>query len=651
MLNPLIYLLILGVPFCGLVVSAILAIFRVISNRSLIILNILNIFFTLSTAICIFLDWFKKKTVLYFNIGSWFNVGVTDVNWGFMFDGVTIIMILVVSLVSFLVHLYSLEYMAGDPNHLKFMQYLTLFTLSMFILITANNLVQLFIGWEGVGVCSFLLINFWDSRIAANTSALKAIIVNRVGDFGLIFALILLSRQFGGTFEYGLIFSQLSLDLYDNILIDWIVFFLFLGAVGKSAQVFLHVWLPDAMEGPTPVSALIHAATMVTAGVFLIIRCCYLFELSPFILKIVLIFGGVTALFAGSVGMVQVDLKKVIAYSTCSQLGFMVVACGLSAYDVALFHLAMHAFFKALLFLSAGSIIHAFYYDEQDIRRMGGALSILPVTYISFFIGSIALMGFPYTAGYYSKDFILELLLVVNCPISKFSMLCCFLAVICTTFYSTRLLYFVFFSQNRNTQYVMSKTHESSFYILIPLLVLSFFSLCGGFLFKETFVSSGVLMGNFKNAFSLGEFFYSNSYTLFYLDIEELYLSKLISFFIVIFVTSFTLIGYNNPLIINRIMKSSFFLFLFRFLQKKWYFDILYAYFSRYILNFSYNNLLLLWDRGFLESFGPLGGTRILYNITYFVRSFQNGDLKYYLESFGLIFFLLFLDILYYFGN
>jgi NADH-quinone oxidoreductase subunit L len=635
-----VYLFVLLVPLCGLITSAILAGLRILANRSLIILNILNIFFVFSVAVCIFLDWLKKKTVYYINIGSWFNVGTTNVEWGFMFDGVTVLMIFVVALVSFLVHVYSLEYMAGDPNHVKFMQYLTLFTLSMFILITANNLVQLFIGWEGVGVCSFLLINFWDSRIAANTSALKAIIVNRVGDFGLIFALVLLSRQFGGTFEYGLIFSQLNMGLQENILIDWIVFFLFVGAVGKSAQVFLHVWLPDAMEGPTPVSALIHAATMVTAGVFLIIRCCYLFELSPFVLKIVLIFGGITALFAGTVGMVQVDLKKVIAYSTCSQLGFMVVACGLSAYDVALFHLAMHAFFKALLFLSAGSIIHAFYYDEQDIRRMGGALSILPVTYICFFIGSIALMGFPYTAGYYSKDFILELLLVVNCPISKFSMLCCFLAVICTTFYSTRLLYFVFFSHNRNTLYIMSKTHESSIYILFPLVILSMFSLFGGYLFKETFVSSSVLMGNFKNAYSLGGFFYNNSYTLFYLEIEELVYSKLISFFIVFFVTLFTFIIYNKPLLLNRIMGNSLFLFVYRFLQKKWYFDIIYVYFSRFMLKFSYDNLVLLWDRGFLEVFGPLGGTRILALCTGVIRQVQCGNLRIYFEWTGFFFFI-----------
>jgi len=237
MLSPIIYLLVLAVPFFGLIFSALFAAFRILSNRSLIILNIFNIVFVLSIAICIFTNWLTKKRITYFNIGNWFNVGIT------------IIMILVVALVSCLVHIYSMEYMAGDPNHLKFMQYLTLFTLSMFILITANNLVQLFIGWEGVGVCSFLLINFWDSRIAANTSALKAIIVNRVGDFGLVFALILLSRQFGGTFEYGLIFSQLNFEFFQKGLIDWIVFFLFLGAVGKSAQVFLHVWLPDAMEG------------------------------------------------------------------------------------------------------------------------------------------------------------------------------------------------------------------------------------------------------------------------------------------------------------------------------------------------------------------------------------------------------------------
>lgn len=399
-------------------------------------------------------------------------------------------------------------------------------------------------------------------------------------------------------------------------------------------------------EKPTPVSALIHAATMVTAGVFLIIRCSNLFELSPFCLKIVLLFGGITALFAGSVGMVQLDLKKVIAYSTCSQLGFMVVACGLSAYDVALFHLSMHAFFKALLFLSAGSIIHAYYYDEQDIRKMGGSLQILPITYLCFSIGSIALMGFPYTAGFYSKDFILELLLVVNCPISRISLLFCFLAVCCTTFYSVRLLYFVFFSQNRNSVYIMSKTHESSFLILIPLLILSMFSLLGGFLFKESFISVATLKGlysSFINPVGFQSFGFLN---IFYLAIEELAISKLISFFIVFFITFFTFFFYSNRQFYNFFMKNTFCIFIYRFLQKKWYFDILFAYFSRLILKISYRDLLILWDRGFLEYFGPLGFTKIFNFLTLKIRTFQNGELSFYLSVFFVLFFVLTIEFL-----
>jgi NADH:ubiquinone oxidoreductase subunit 5 (subunit L)/multisubunit Na+/H+ antiporter MnhA subunit len=393
----------------------------------------------------------------------------------------------------------------------------------------------------------------------------------------------------------------------------------------------------NCQRKPTPVSALIHAATMVTAGVFLIIRCSYIFEMSPICLKVVLLFGGVTALFAGSVGMVQLDLKKVIAYSTCSQLGFMIVACGLSAYDVALFHLAMHAFFKALLFLSAGSIIHAYYYDEQDFRRMGGSLSIMPITYIAFTVGSIALMGFPFTAGYYSKDLILELLLVVNCPISKVSMLFCFLAVICTTFYSTRLLYFVFFSQNRNTNYIMSKTHESSYFILIPLVILSAFSLFGGYLFKESIVNTTLLKGNYKNMLNCFYNFDENFMTLSYINVEELGLSKLISFFIVLFVTVVTFIVYNDKKVYKILMANKFFIFLYGFLQKKWFFDVIYASFSRFVLNnISYSQLLNLWDRGFLEMIGPLGGTRFLSFISANLRLLQSGNLSLYLHYFFL---------------
>lgn len=393
---------------------------------------------------------------------------------------------------------------------------------------------------------------------------------------------------------------------------------------------------------PTPVSALIHAATMVTAGVFLLIRVCFLIELTPEVKKLILVIGAITALFAGSIGTLQMDLKKVVAFSTCSQLGFMIVACGLGAYDVALFHLSMHAFFKALLFLSAGSIIHAFFYDEQDIRRIGGAVNILPVTYFSFLIGSLALMGFPFLSGYYSKDTILELLLVSNCPITQFAMVCCFLAVICTTFYSTRLLYYVFFSSNRSNMYVINHSHESSYYILIPLIILSFFSIFAGFILKDSLINLSYLNGNFKMGLGATYLFYNDLYSSSYFLIEELDIfSKLFSFFLVVGVVVCTFIYYINKKVynyINRIiMNSSFFIFIYRFLEKKWYFDIVYAYFARFVINQSYYNLMINWDRGFLEFFGPYGFVLILKPLTDKFRSYQNGSMENYFLVFTFI--------------
>lgn len=402
---------------------------------------------------------------------------------------------------------------------------------------------------------------------------------------------------------------------------------------------------------PTPVSALIHAATMVTAGVFLLIRVCFLIELTPEVKKLILIVGAITALFAGSVGTLQMDLKKVIAYSTCSQLGYMIVACGLGAYDVALFHLAMHAFFKALLFLSAGSIIHAFFYDEQDIRRLGGAFNILPVTYTSFLIGSIALMGFPFLSGYYSKDTILELLLVSSCPISKIATLFCFLAVICTTFYSTRLLYYVFFSTNRLNMYVINRSHESSYFILIPLIILSVFSLFAGFLFKDTLINLSFLTGSYKTGLVSSYFLVQNAYLSNYFLIEELpAFSKLFSFFLVICVVFLTMFYYLNKKVYNyvnmKLMNSEFYLFVYRFLEKKWYFDIIYAHFSRFVLNQSYFNLMLNWDRGFLEFFGPYGFVLLFKPLTDKFRSYQSGNLENYflIFSFVIIFMLGFIS-------
>lgn len=360
-------------------------------------------------------------------------------------------MIIVVTSISMLVHLYSTAYMSHDPYILRFMSYLSSFTFCMLLLVTSSNYVQLFIGWEGVGLCSYLLINFWFTRILANKAALKAMIVNRIADVFFILAILIIFLTFKTT-DFKVVFTLvpfISNELYvflgyECLKINIIAFFLFIGAIGKSAQFGLHTWLPDAMEGPTPVSSLLHAATMVTAGVFLILRSSLIFEYSELALNLLVLIGGITALFAGIISISSYDIKKIIAYSTCSQLGYMFFICGLSNYPLAFFHLWNHAFFKALLFLSAGSLIHGFF-DEQDMRRMGRLRDILPFTYICFIIGSLAIMGFPFLTGFYSKDLILEFAYsryIVNALFVYFLGL---MAAVCTAIYSIRLLYFVFF--------------------------------------------------------------------------------------------------------------------------------------------------------------------------------------------------------------
>ena len=323
-------------------------------------------------------------------------------------------MLVVVTSISSLVHLYSCEYMSHDPHIPRFMSYLSLFTFFMLVLVTGDNYVQMFLGWEGIGLCSYLLINFWFTRLQANKAAIKAMIVNRVGDFGLALGILMIFNYFcaldyATVFAIGHLLSDQTVTFFcfDVHLITVVCLLLFVGSVGKSAQLGLHTWLPDAMEGPTPVSALIHAATLVTAGVFLLARSSPLFECSPTALTVVTIFGGSTAFFAATTGLLQNDMKRVIAFSTCSQVGYMVFACGLSNYSVGVFHLANHAFFKALLFMGAGCVIHAVA-DEQDFRKMGGLSRVVPFTYSLMFVGSLSLMGFPFLTGFYSKDVILE---------------------------------------------------------------------------------------------------------------------------------------------------------------------------------------------------------------------------------------------------
>ncbi|OFW80260.1 MAG: NADH-quinone oxidoreductase subunit L [Alphaproteobacteria bacterium RIFCSPLOWO2_01_FULL_40_26] len=425
-------------------------------------------------ALVIFFDVHHNHFSENITLISFISSGDFLANWSLKLDSLTAIMLVVVTLISALVHLYSISYMHEDKSIARFMSYLSLFTFFMLALVTADNFVQLFFGWEGVGVASYLLIGFWFKKPSANAAAIKAFIVNRIGDFGLVLAIAMIYLTFGSV-EYEKVFAAANA----GTTIDIICILLFIGAMGKSAQIGLHVWLADAMEGPTPVSALIHAATMVTAGVFLVARCSPLFELSEIALTTVTLVGATTALFAATIAITQNDIKKIIAYSTCSQLGYMFFACGISAYSAAIFHLATHAFFKALLFLGAGSVIHAMHH-EQDIQKMGGIWKKIPITYAMMWIGSLALAGFPPFAGFYSKDVILEAAFMSHNPVGKLAFVMGISAAFLTAFYSWRLLFVAFHGKTRTGKHTFNHIHESPLSMLIPLFVLAFGSIFAG---------------------------------------------------------------------------------------------------------------------------------------------------------------------------
>ena len=429
---------------------------------------------------------------------TWVASGSLEFAWALRLDTLTAVMMLVVTVVSAMVHVYSIGYMHHDPSVPRFMAYLNLFTFFMLSLVTADNLVQMFFGWEGVGLASYLLIGFWYDRPSANAAAIKAFLVNRVGDFGYalgIFAIFMLfdSVQFETIFAAAPDHAETMLTVFGAEIhaMTLICLLLFVGAMGKSAQLGLHTWLPDAMEGPTPVSALIHAATMVTAGVFMVARMSPLFEHSETALAVVAIVGASTAFFAATIGCVQNDIKRVIAYSTCSQLGYMFFACGMSAYAAGIFHLTTHAFFKALLFLGAGSVIHAMS-DEQDMRRMGGIWRQIPITYALMWIGSLALAGIPFFAGYYSKDVILESAFAAHTGVGLYAFWLGVAAAFLTAFYSWRLLIMTFHGTPRADERVMAHVHESPLSMLIPMGVLAVGAVLAGFVGYAAFVGDGL---------------------------------------------------------------------------------------------------------------------------------------------------------------
>nr|YP_001648629.1 NADH dehydrogenase subunit 5 [Agelas schmidtii]ABW83922.1 NADH dehydrogenase subunit 5 [Agelas schmidtii] len=474
------YILVLFIPLLSAILSGLFG--RKIGVKGAGILTSSCITICAVVACYVFYETVLNSSPVYLKLWGWFDSELITTYFGLQFDTLTATMLVVITSVSALVHIYSIGYMSGDPHIPRFMSYLSLFTFLMIVLVTSDNYIQLFIGWEGVGLCSYLLINFWLTRIMANKAAMKAMLINRVGDIGLVLAMFMLIREYGAL-EFSTLYGLCAVESPYRCIICLL---LFLGAVGKSAQLGLHTWLPDAMEGPTPVSALIHAATMVTAGVFLIIRSGPLFEGSPLALTVITILGALTAFFAATVGVVQNDLKKVIAYSTCSQLGYMVMVCGLSSYSTSLFHLTNHAFFKALLFLSAGSVIHAVS-DEQDMRKMGGLIKSIPLTYTMILIGSLSLMGFPYLAGFYSKDLILEL------AYDKYYLIFAYwlgsLSALLTAFYSSRLIYLTFITNTNSKKEIIFWAQESPWVVMVPLLVLAFGSVFVGYIGKELALS------------------------------------------------------------------------------------------------------------------------------------------------------------------
>nr|YP_010890153.1 NADH dehydrogenase subunit 5 [Stephanomia amphytridis]WJJ70201.1 NADH dehydrogenase subunit 5 [Stephanomia amphytridis] len=603
------YILILYLPLLSFLICSLLG--RKIGYVGSKIISNLLLILSCFIASIIFNEIVTKEININIKMFSWFNLGFLSNDFGFLFDMITSSMLILITFVSFFVHLFSTSYMSDDPHLPRFMSYLSLFTFFMIVLVTSNNLVQLFIGWEGVGLCSYLLINFWYTRIQANKAAIKAMIINKVGDIGLLLAIIFLWKNSGLIF-YNNLFPLYSIIPLEKFL-NWINIFLLIGVIGKSAQIGLHMWLPDAMEGPTPVSALIHAATMVTAGVFLIIRISPLFDNTPLILLIIVFIGSLTAFFSASIGLTQSDLKKIIAYSTCSQLGYMVMICGFSYYNTSLFHLLNHGFFKALLFLSAGSIIHSIN-NEQDLRKMGNLKIFLPFSYICVVIGSMSLMGLPFLTGFYSKDLLLEL--IYQKHYLSFSLWLGLGAAFITAFYSFRLIYFSFFSTPQYNKRIIKLLHEGNWNLITPLFILLLCSIIIGF--------------------NLQNFIMVDIFPIMILNINKFFpliLSLLGSFLSIIlgyFIIKWWFINLN--FVLNKI---------YNFITKTWYFDyIINFYLVKPILTYGFTYTYKIIDNQLLEIIGPFSLTKEISKYSSFLSKYHLGKITSY--SFAFTFFILF---------
>ena len=598
---------------------------RFIGDRNSEILTSLLVSISAILSIYVFYEVIANNYQENIVIAKWISSGSLDVNWSMNIDPLSSVMLVVVTLVSSLVHIYSIGYMSHDPHKPRFMAYLSLFTFAMLMLVTSDNFIQLFFGWEGVGLCSYFLIGFWFKKESANAAAIKAFVVNRVGDFGFALGIFLIFYLFG-TVNYNEVFQQIPTITDTNLnflgleigAINLICFLLFIGAMGKSAQIFLHTWLPDAMEGPTPVSALIHAATMVTAGVFLVVRCSPIYEYSPIILNLITIIGMTTAFFAATVALVQTDIKKIIAYSTCSQLGYMFFAAGVGAYNVAMFHLFTHAFFKALLFLGSGSVIHAFK-DEQNINHMGAVWKKLPYTYALMIIGTLALTGFPFLSGFYSKDAIIEFAYLKGNTAGYYAAGVGIVTAFLTSIYSWRLIFKTFHGEYNNKSIKIEETHESPLVMLVPLIILSIGAIFAGFLFKDLFISHDT------NNFWAQSIFFLEPLSTKHPPIWFLLLTPIL---VLISIPVAYYLFVRNKSIPEEIVKIN--RPLYEFLVNKWYFDELYDYI---IVNPSKKIGLFLWkicDVKIIDGFGPDGISSIIKKVSLKANKFQSGFIYQY---------------------
>lgn len=555
------------------------------------------------------------------NLVSWVDSEFMYISWEFLFDSLTVSMFIPVLYISSLIHIFSTDYMSEDPHNQRFFSYLSLFTFFMLLLVSGGNFFVMFVGWEGIGIVSYLLINFWFTRIQANKAAILALNMNRVGDMGLSIGFFSIFALFG-SLDYATVFS--IAPYMNETAITIIALLLLTGAMAKSSQIGLHSWLPGSMEGPTPVSALIHAATLVTAGLYLLLRSSPILEYSPTALLIITLVGTTTAFFAATCGLVQNDLKRIIAFSTISQLGYMVMAIGLSQYNVALMHVVNHAFFKALLFLGAGAVIHSFA-DQQDVRRMGGLIKFLPFTYTVMLVGSLSLLATPFLTGFYSKDLIIELAFGAYSFSGTYAYILGSITAGLTAFYSFRLISLVFLTVPNGSKTVYLNSHEANLAVIIPLFVLALFSIFFGYVFSDLFVGIG------SDFFGNSLFIHPNNISIIEAEFSLPIIIKLLPAILSLFGATFAILLYHkNPEFIINLTESSFGRKVYTFLNGKYLFDVIYNhYFVEGGLHLGYNISKVL-DRGVIELVGPYGLSNSLTNTGINIAKLDTGVVTTY---------------------